>query len=71
MGKASVRRIVICGILLVLCLGGSLALSQAPPPSTLKATDIVGYLTETISWYRGTTTELQIADEPGDATFLN
>jgi len=28
-------------------------------------------LTETISWYRGTTVEQQIANEPSDITFVN
>jgi hypothetical protein len=55
----------------VVCLGGSLALSQNPPESASKFTDIVKYLTETISWYRGTAVEQQIANNPSDVTFLN
>jgi small-conductance mechanosensitive channel len=32
---------------------------------------IVEYLTQTISWYRGTAVEQQISNEPTDVTFLN
>ncbi|HEX2993295.1 MAG TPA: hypothetical protein VHP14_00630, partial [Anaerolineales bacterium] len=42
-----------------------------PPESVPKAANIVEYLMETISWYRGTTVDQQIADEPGDVTFLD
>src|SRR5512139_2092680 len=58
-------------IVLVVCLGCGHAFSQNQPDSTPKAADIVTYLTETISWYRGTTVEQQIANEPSDVTFLN
>jgi small-conductance mechanosensitive channel len=71
MEHTSSRRLVILAILLGVCLGGSFALSQNPPENTLKAADIVEFLTKTISWYRGTATEQQIANEPGDVTFLN
>ena len=56
---------------LVVFLGGSLAFPQNPPESAPKDASIVEYLTETISWYRGTTVEQQIANEPSDVTFLN
>lgn len=68
---ASSQRLVIFSTVLVVCLGGSLALSQNPPESASKFTDIVKYLTETISWYRGTAVEQQIANNPSDVTFLN
>jgi small-conductance mechanosensitive channel len=71
MDQASNRRRVIFTIFLVVCLGGGQALSQNPPESAPKAADIVAYLAETISWYRGTTVEQQIANGLSDVTFLN
>ncbi len=65
------RRLVSLAVLLVVCLGSRLTLSQNPPATALKAADIVAYLTETIAWYRGTAVEQQIADDPGDLPFLN
>jgi small-conductance mechanosensitive channel len=71
MEPTSNRRLVIFATLLVVCLGGSQVLSQNPPESGPKSVNVAEYLTETISWYRGTTIEQQIANEPGDVTFLN
>src|SRR5512135_1315280 len=65
------RRLLIFATFLVGCLGGGAALSQNPATNAPKGADIVAYLTETISWYRGRTAEQQIANEPGDVTFLN
>ncbi len=58
-------------MVLVLCLGSGVTFSQTPPATAPKAADIITYLTETISWYRGTVVEQQIANEPRDLTFLN
>ena len=71
MDLASKRRLVILATLLAVYLGSSQAFPQNPPESAPKAPSIVEYLTETISWYRGTTVEQQIANEPSDVTFLN
>lgn len=71
MDLASNRRLVILATLLAACLGGGPAFSQNPPESAPKVAGIVEYLTETISWYRGTAVEQQIANEPSDVTFLN
>jgi small-conductance mechanosensitive channel len=72
---ASKRRLVTLATFLVVCLGSSQALPQNPPENApqaaLKADNVVEYLTETISWYRGTAVEQQIANEPGDVMFLN
>jgi small-conductance mechanosensitive channel len=65
------RRLLIFTTFLVMCLGGSLALSENPPMGAPKDTDIVAYLTETISWYRETAVQQQIADEPGDIAVLD
>lgn len=65
------RRLFLLAIFLLIFLGSSQALPQNPPESVPKASDIVNYLTETIRWYRGMNVEQQIADEPGDVTFLN
>ena len=65
------RRLVSFVTVLVVCLGSSLTFSQNPPESAPKPPDIITYLTETINWYRGTIVEQQIANEPGDITFLD
>ncbi len=71
MDLASNRKLVIFASFLVVCLSGSLTFSQNPPASASRAAEIVAYLTGTISWYRGTAVEQQIANEPNDVTFLN
>jgi len=71
MNLGSNRRLVSLAVLLVVCLSSSSTLSQNPPVTALKASDIVAYLTETIGWYRGTAVDQQIADDPSDLTFLN
>ncbi|MBP1748849.1 MAG: MscS family mechanosensitive ion channel [Deltaproteobacteria bacterium] len=65
------RRLCVLAIFLAVYLGSSQALPQNPPESVPKAANIVEYLMETISWYRGGTVEQQIADEPSDVTFLD
>lgn len=65
------RRLLSFVTVLVVCLGSGPTLSQNPDESAPKASDIVTYLKETISWYRGTVVEQQIADERTDVTFLN
>ena len=65
------RRILILATFAVVFLGGGPGLSQNPPTGVPKGADIVAYLTETISWYRGRAAEQQIANESGDITFLN
>jgi small-conductance mechanosensitive channel len=71
MDPASKRRYAMFAILLVVCLGRSQAFPQDPPESAPKSDAIIEYVTETISWYRGTIVEQQIANEPIDITFLN
>jgi small-conductance mechanosensitive channel len=71
MGSAFTRRLLIFATFLGIGLGGSLALPQSPSPRALKENDVVAYLTETISWYRGIAAEQQIANEPGDLPFLD
>src|SRR5512147_3245467 len=71
MNPAFARRLVIFATFLAACLGGSPASSQNPSQSTSKGAGVVEFLTETIGWYRGIAVEQQIANEPGDVTFLN
>jgi len=71
MDLSSNKRVAIFTTFLVVSLWSSLTFSQNPPTSASRATEIVAYLTETISWYRGTAVEQQITDEPNDVTFLN
>ncbi len=58
--------------------GATQAPKPASPPSSqdsvsatspLKPEEIIQFLTSTIGWYRQTTTEQEIATEPGDVTF--
>ena len=65
------RRLFLLAIFLIVYLCASQAFPQNPPESVPKAANIVDYLSETIDWYRGMTVEQQIADAPGDVTFLN
>ena len=71
MDLASSRRLVILATALAVCLGNSAAVSQTSPETAPKGVGIVEYLTQTISWYRGTAVEQQISNEPTDVTFLN
>ena len=65
------RRLVIFATFLAVYLGGGQSFCQNPPEGAPKAPNIIEYLTETISWYRETTVEQQIATGLGDVTFLN
>ncbi len=71
MDSAPNRRVAIFATILAVFLGSSLAFPQNPPETVPRSASIVEYLTETISWYRGTIVEQQIANEPIDITFLN
>jgi hypothetical protein len=71
MDLAFSRRLFLLAIFLIVYLCSSQAFPQNQPESVPKASNIVEYLMETISWYRGMTVEQQIADEPGDVTFLD
>ncbi|GAC1429728.1 MAG: hypothetical protein NVS1B11_10030 [Terriglobales bacterium] len=51
--------------------GAATAAPNVPALSPLKSEEIIQFLTSTISWYRQTATEQQIATEPGDVTFLD
>jgi hypothetical protein len=71
MSIPSSRRLLSFATFLVLCLSSSLSLSQTRPPNALKTVDIIAYLMQTISWYRGTAVQQQVANELSDLTFLN
>lgn len=71
MDTASKRRLVMFAAILAVCLGSGQSFPQTPPESEPRAPGIVEYLAETISWYRGTAVEKQIATEPSDVTFLH
>ena len=65
------RRLVIFATFLAVYLGGGQSFCQNPPEGAPKTPNIIEYLTETISWYRETTVEQQIATGLSDVTFLN
>jgi small-conductance mechanosensitive channel len=68
---AFMRRLLGIVIVLPVCLASSLTFSQNLPASAPKAPDIIEFLTETISWYRGTAIEQEVSNAPNDVPFLN
>ena len=69
--KSSVRIATCCAILataMVRGLSADLAQSsyQLPP-----AAQVIGYLLQSVNWYRHVYTERQVASDPGDLVFLN
>lgn len=69
--QRSSRRLISFLTIVIACLGSGLTFSQSPPENASKALPVITYLTETINWYRGTAVEQQIANEPGDITFVD
>jgi small-conductance mechanosensitive channel len=55
-------------VFLFVALGA--ATPQNAEPNTLASADILRFLTETISWYRQTSSEQQLVTEPSDLTFF-
>jgi len=58
-------------VLLVFLSAIPLPSQNNPSPQTLAAQDIIGFLNQTILWYRQLTLQQQLASEPNDIIFLN
>jgi small-conductance mechanosensitive channel len=67
-GRALFRRSA--AIVLLILIGLGAGTTQNAGPSTLDSSDIIQFLTKTISWYRQTSAEQQIVTEPADLTFF-
>jgi hypothetical protein len=62
---------VCCGIVAVAMAGG---LSADTPPSTYRLpsnSEVIGYVLQSVNWYRHVYTERQVANEPADFMFLD
>src|SRR6266699_1586728 len=69
--KSSVRIATCCAILVTAMVRG---LSADIPQSSYRLpsdTQVIGYLLQSVNWYRHVYTERQFASDPGDLVFLN
>src|SRR5260221_2206500 len=69
--KSSVRIATCCAILATAMVSG---LSADIPQSSYQlpsAAQVIGYLLQSVDWYRHVYTERQVASGPGDLVFLN
>ena len=69
--KRRVQVAVCCGIVAAAMAGG---LSADTPPSTYHLpsnSEVIGYLLQSVNWYRHVYTERQVANDPGDLMFLD
>ena len=69
--KSSVRIATCCAILVTAMVRG---LSADIPQSSYQlpsAAQVIGYLLQSVNWYRHVYTERQVASDPGDLVFLN
>src|SRR5712664_4188152 len=69
--KSSVRIATCCAILATAMVSG---LSADIPQSSYQlpsAAQVIGYLLQSLNWYRHVYTERQVASDPGDLVFLN
>jgi Mechanosensitive ion channel len=69
--KSSVRIRTCCAILATAMVGG---LSADTSPSSYQLpsdAQVIGYLLQSVNWYRHVYTERQVASDPGDLVFLN
>ena len=69
--KSSVRIAICCAILATVMVRGLSADTaqssyQLPPDE-----QVIGYLLQSVKWYRHVYTERQVASDPGDLVFLN
>jgi hypothetical protein len=69
--KLSVR-IAACGAILATALVGGLTADTSPGSYQLPSdAQVIGYLLQSVNWYRHVYTERQVASDPGDLVFLN
>jgi hypothetical protein len=69
--KSSVR-IAICRVILVAVLVGGLSADSMPGSYQLPSdAQVIGYLLQSVNWYRHVYTEREVASDPEDLVFLN
>jgi hypothetical protein len=69
--KQGAQAAVCCAIVAAAMTGG---LSAGTPPSTYQLpsnSEVIGYLLQSVDWYRHVYTERQVANEPADLVFLD
>lgn len=69
--KPSARIATCCAILAVTMAGGLSADSVESPYHLPSNSQVIGYLLQSINWYRHAYAERQVANEPADLIFLN
>jgi Mechanosensitive ion channel len=64
--------IVTCCAILAIAISGGLSADTTPNSYQLPSdAQVVGYLLQSVNWYRHVYTERQVASDPGDLVFLN
>ena len=69
--KQGAQAVTCCAIVAAVMAGG---LSAGTPPSTYQLpsnSEVIGYLLQSVNWYRHVYTERQVANEPADLMFLD
>ena len=69
--KRSAQLAACCGIVAAAMAGGR---SADTPPSTYRLpsnSEVIGYLLQSVNWYRHVYAERQVANEPADFMFLD
>jgi hypothetical protein len=68
----SSTRIATCGAILAVTIACGLSADSVQSPYQLPSnSQVIGYLLQSISWYRHAYAERQVANEPADLIFLN
>ena len=69
--KPTVRVATCCAILATATLGGLFADIPQSSYQLPSEAQVIGYLWQSVNWYRHAYTERQVASDPGDLVFLN
>ncbi|HMI51526.1 MAG TPA: hypothetical protein VK525_08445, partial [Candidatus Saccharimonadales bacterium] len=69
--KSSVRMATCCAILAIAMVRGLSADTSQSSYQVPSGTQVIGYLLQSVNWYRHVYTERQVASDPGDLVFLN
>src|SRR6266581_9588079 len=69
--KSSVRIATCCAILATAMVRGLSADTSQSSYQLPSAAQVIGYLLQSVNWYRHVYTERQVASDPGDLVFLN
>jgi hypothetical protein len=64
--------IVTCCVIFAIAISGGLSADTAQDSYQLPSdAQVIGYLLQSVTWYRHLYTERQVASDPGDLVFLN